>query len=180
MNSFTDNELKDILKAHVLWLKGSTQGKRANLRGVDLRGVNLMGANLIESDLRGANLSGADLTSAYLTNANLEGAHLEGANLIESDLRGANLEGANLSDADLSYADLSGAYLSGADLSGRSVIHLDKDREYTLYVIPEVRNGPIFVAGCRNFTYKEAVKHWTKTQPAYVEAIEAWAGKAIK
>ena len=51
-------ELKEILEAHSLWLKGKG-GKRADLSGANLSSANLISANLCEADLRGADLSGA-------------------------------------------------------------------------------------------------------------------------
>ena len=64
------NELKTILDAHELWLKGEG-GSLAYLRGANLRGAYLAGA-----DLRGAHLRGADLRGAHLEGANLRGADL--------------------------------------------------------------------------------------------------------
>ena len=52
----TNEEIKNILRLHKMWLDGVYEGERADLRGADLRGA----------DLRGANLSGADLISANL------------------------------------------------------------------------------------------------------------------
>ncbi len=69
------SELKDILDAHDLWLRGvGKQGKRANLAGANLHGANLRGANL-----RGANLQDANLEYADLQGANLWGVYLQGA-----------------------------------------------------------------------------------------------------
>ena len=99
----TADQLKAVLDAHALWLKGEGAGQRANLH---------------EADLRGADLREADLSGANLRWANLHEADLRGADLREADLREANLRGADLSGADLSGANLSGANLSGAHLSG--------------------------------------------------------------
>lgn len=104
------------------------------------------------------------LINAY---ANLCGAKLQGADLKGADLQGANLQGANLQCA----------ALQGANFYGRKPIHCDTARNYVLYVIEEVKDGPRFFAGCRNFTYEEAIQHWEKTQPAYVQAINRYVGK---
>jgi len=109
----TADQLKAVLDAHALWLKGEGAGQRANLHEADLRGADLSEADLSEADLRWADLREADLSGANLRWANLHEADLRGA-----DLSGANLSGANLRWADLSGADLSGANLSGANLSG--------------------------------------------------------------
>src|SRR5690606_4187222 len=74
--------------------------------------------------------------------------------------------------------DLSWASLNEANLSGRIPLHADTARRYVLYVIPEVRGGPRFIAGCRNFTAAEALSHWgpesPRSQPKYVAAIKRW------
>ena len=124
----TKEELEVFLRKHKLWLKGDSDGERANLYGADLYGANLYGANLYgadlyganlcEADLRGANLYEADLYRANLYGADLYGANLYGADLYGADLRGANLRGANLRGADLYGANLYGANLYGADLYG--------------------------------------------------------------
>ena len=85
----TADQLKAVLDAHALWLKGEGAGQRANLHEADLRGADLREADLSEADLRWADLR-------------------------EADLSGANLRWADLSGADLSGANLSGAHLSGA------------------------------------------------------------------
>ena len=77
---------------------------------------------------------------------------------------------ANLYGADLSRADLSGANLSRANLSGAECLWADVARRYVLYHI-----SGRYVAGCRNYSYDEAIAHWTteSIQPDYVRAIEA-------
>ncbi len=116
LRQITKEELTEILKKHVEWLKDISNGLRANLSDADLRGANLRGANLIGANLRCANLRGANLSDADLIGANLIGANLIGANLSDANRRCAHLRGANLSDADLIGADLRGANLIGANL----------------------------------------------------------------
>jgi hypothetical protein len=196
----TPHDLKEVIDSHRNLALGR-RGERANLSGADLSGAdlsganlfganlsgaNLCGANLFRADLSGANLCGAnlfgaDLSGAELSSANLFGADLSGANLFGADLSSANVSGTNLFRADLSGAELSSANLSSADLSGANLcghtpIYADVDRRFVLYVLPEVKDGPRFVAGCRNFTADEAIAHWTETsiQPAYVEAIKRY------
>ena len=118
MKTISNDDLKEILRKHALWLNNDPEGKKADLRWADLRGANLRGADLRWADLKGANLSkaslkGANLKGADLRWANLKGAILKGANLNEADLKGANLYGANLKGANLYGADLSEADLSG-------------------------------------------------------------------
>jgi len=102
----TEEELKEILANHKLWLKDESKGKRANL---------------FDANLSGANLESANLSDANLERANLFGANLFGANLFGANLFGANLESANLSDANLERANLSGANLFGANLFGANL-----------------------------------------------------------
>ena len=104
----TQEELKNILKAHKKWLNNEDGGIRANLRGANLRGANLRGTNLRYVDLSHANLKHADLRYADLSEANLNEADLSHADLNHVDLRYADLRG-----ADLFYANLCGANLSG-------------------------------------------------------------------
>ena len=59
MKTITENELADILCKHRLWVLGDSNGRRA-----DLRGVNLSGADLYNADLRRASLREADLSGS--------------------------------------------------------------------------------------------------------------------
>ena len=136
MKKITEEELKEILEQHRLWLcSDEKEGKRADLTDADLSGANLTRANLRFAVLTSANLTGANLTGvdlydanligANLTRANLTNAYLYNANLYDVDLTGANLSYANLTCANLSGADLTGANLSGADLSGANLTGAD-------------------------------------------------------
>ena len=132
MKTFTEQELKEILRKHKLWLKDSDQqdAECANLRGADLRNANLCGADLRGADLRNANLCGADLRNAILYGANLRGANLRNAILYnailyDADLYGANLRGADLRNAILYDADLRNADLYGANLCGANLYDAD-------------------------------------------------------
>ena len=95
----TADQLKAVLDAHALWLKGEGAGQRANLYEADLRGADLREADLSEADLRWADLREADLSGANLRWANLHEADLSKTDLNEADLSGANLSGAHLSGA---------------------------------------------------------------------------------
>ena len=68
------NNLNEILEQHALWIKDSSQGKKADLREADLQWANLRGANLREADLREADLQEANLRGADLRGADLRGA----------------------------------------------------------------------------------------------------------
>lgn len=115
----------------------------------------LLWANLRGADLQGANLRWADLQGADLQGANLQGAHLRGANLQEADLRWADLQGANLR----------GANLRGANLQEVKHLVLGPIRtDGYLFWLTGTTSNPIFRAGCRTFTYSEAIDHWKKTR----------------
>lgn len=94
MRKIDKDELKTILKKHMMWLNGENGGERADLSGSDLRGSDLSG-----SDLSGSNLRWSDLS---------------GSNLRGSDLRGSDLRGSDLSGSDLRWSDLSGSDLRGS------------------------------------------------------------------
>ena len=126
MKNISQEELKEILKKHEMWLKGEEGGERADLSNADLRGfdlsnINLSGADLRNIDLSDTNLNYTDLSNADLWNSNLSytdliGADLWNSNLSESDLNNANLSYTNLRGANLSYTNLSYTDLRGADL----------------------------------------------------------------
>ena len=87
MREITQEELKEILRKHKLWLERRPDGEKADLSEADLRWANLSGTDLSEANLREADLRKADLREADLSEADLRGANLRGA-----DLRGANLD----------------------------------------------------------------------------------------
>ena len=110
------------------------------------------------ANLQGANLQGADLSGAYLSGADLSRAVLSDADLSDADLSGADLSGADLSGADLSDADLRGAYLPSKCIQ----CTVDDGRNYpvTLLGAGVVQDEMLFHAGCRLFTYEDAIAHW--------------------
>ena len=57
----TQDEIKEVLRLHGMWLRSEEGGKHANLSGANLRGAYLRGANLWGANLSGAKLEGADL-----------------------------------------------------------------------------------------------------------------------
>jgi hypothetical protein len=95
MNTYTPEQLREVLTLHKAWLNDTEGGRRADLR---------------DADLRDADLSGADLSGADLRDADLRGAVLRDADLSGADLRGADLSGADLSGAVLRDADLRGGF----------------------------------------------------------------------
>ena len=106
--------ISEKIELHRKWLRGESDGVKADLRRADLRRADLSDADLSDADLSGADLRRADLSGADLSGADLRRADLSDANLSDADLSGADLRRADLSDADLSGADLRRADLSGA------------------------------------------------------------------
>jgi len=128
----TPEQIATILADHEKWLRGQTDGVRANLYGANLKGANLKGANL-----KGADLTSADLTSANLTSANLYGANLKGADLYSANLTSANLKGANLKGANLYGANLYGAKNAELALAITEIL----SREGEVYGWKKCRDG---------------------------------------
>ena len=97
----------------------------------------------------------------------------------------ANLADADLAGANLANADLANAYLAGAYLAGAEGI-LDCGTPYGWRVVVNVYGGAVRIcAGCRSFTFKEAMAHWKNRDDrklmlpllAYIEAaakINKW------
>ena len=107
--------------------------------------------------LSGTNLSGADHSRAFHSGAELSGTYLNETNRSEANLSRTNLSGANLSGADLSGADLSETSLNRA--KGIKILGQDP-RGYIFYMINQEESYKIH-AGCRWFTYDEAINHWS-------------------
>lgn len=123
MKTITEEQLKEILEKHKLWLENKEGGEKADLSyadlaGVDLCNANLKGANLQCSNLNGADLGGADLSNALLYGASFVLSNLKDANMSNADLGCANFSQSNLQSADLSGAKLVGANMEYADLKG--------------------------------------------------------------
>jgi uncharacterized protein YjbI with pentapeptide repeats len=127
MSDFTDEEIKERLEKHRLWLVKDNEGEKFNAENVNLSYAQLSEANLsyaqlshasfFRADLSGADLSAADLSGANLNEVDLSGADTSAANLSGADLTGTELYEANLNGADLTRAELYEANLSGADLT---------------------------------------------------------------
>ena len=85
---------------------------------------------------------------------------MEGADLRQANLFKANLFKADLRRANLQGADLRRANLYGADLYGAIVPVAEFDERGHQFCIKADDNEIRFIAGCRNFSYEEAVAHW--------------------
>ncbi len=183
----TADELKEVIRKHVLWLADEEVGERANLRSANLRSADLRSADLRYADLRSADLSNADLSNADLRSADLSNANLRSANLRYADLSNANLSNANLRYADLRSADLSSANLRSADLRSADLRSADLRYADLILVGQDIRGylfwayqnevGVVVIrAGCRQFTGISAARaHWiaahTKDEILYADCL---------
>ena len=174
MKTYTPEELRAILDAHGLWLRGEG-GSRAYLSGADLSRANLSGAYLSGAYLSRANLSRANLSRANLSGADLSGAYLSGANLSGAYLSGAYLSGADLSRAYLSGADLSRANLSRANLHAWAQVafkgHGERSRMLTAY--QQTSKSPVvYQCGCFSGSAEELTKYINEDTGADGSGIE--------
>ena len=86
MKTISNDDLKEILRKHALWLNNDPEGEKADLSGADLSGADLRGVYLYKADLSGAGLRWADLWGADLSEADLSKADLTGADLSEAKI----------------------------------------------------------------------------------------------
>ena len=106
LRKISPEELKEILRKHLLWLGGKEGGERADLSYSDLSSSDLRHSDLSRSDLRASDLRGSDLSYSDLSSSDLSSSDLSHSDLSRSDLRASDLRG-----SDLSYSDLRGANL---------------------------------------------------------------------
>ena len=194
---------KDIakkIKDHTEWLKTrKVKGKRADFSMMDLSdrwNDNFSRANLSRAQFQYSNMTGLDVRDSILNDCNFQNADMRGMNFSNSSLINSNFASANLTNCGFSCCDLTSVKFSGANLVGCNFfganleracfIHsnlsifkpllADTARLYVLYVI-ENALVPYFIAGCRTYTYEQAIEHWSDkeyAQPKYVKAINAW------
>ena len=98
MRKIAEEELKEILKQHKLWLDSD------------------------EKEGKQADLSYEDLAYAKLSGAILRRANLDGVNFSYSDLSGANLSGADLINSELEYADLTDTILDEKEQCRKGIV----------------------------------------------------------
>ena len=183
-------------------IKDSDIRPEVRLAGADLRGRNLECVYMNHGDLRGADLRRANIRDARFRWADVSSCDFRGADLRGSDMQYADMRWTDLRGADLRWAELFNANLYGADLRGvmldkavlesavlveaKGATHLLTDhRENVIYMLfaIEAHEGLRFVAGCRNFTLREALEHWGSLKypdqdrgARYVDAITKYLG----
>lgn len=119
--------LDAVIEKHRLWLKGDSEGVRADLSHRDLSELSLAGAQLHRVNMEEANLRDANLQNACLQHANLRRAILRNA-----DLQGANLVGANLQHANLWKANIRNTFLWGTKGNRREIKSIFCFEEYSV------------------------------------------------
>ncbi len=105
------DELDEIVAAHVNYLEGSMGGKRAILKNTDLSGLKLKDKDLRQASftncgMTGMDLSGTDFQEASLYACDLSYCNLKRTKFTRADMRGAKIEYAMLEEANLEKADL--------------------------------------------------------------------------
>lgn len=174
MKKISQEELKNILDDHKLWLDVSKQGgKRADLSNTDLSHVDLSYKNLFNANLSNADLSNADLSNADLSSVDLSYANLSNADLAYADLSYANLSCTNLSDANLFnvtlfYADLFNANLHKADLSHANLCKVDlsyadlSDANLIEVINKNIEGEEIIAVQVTTLRKNNLISYWTK------------------
>ena len=81
MRKINKDELKTILKKHMMWLNGEDGGEQADLSYTDLSYAYLSYANLKKAIMNRANLSYANLSYANLKETVMGGADIRDANM---------------------------------------------------------------------------------------------------
>ncbi len=114
--TITKEQLDEVIKAHGLWLKDRSQGKRAELN--DYRFGDPHGSTVFDLsgiDLSDADLSGSSFFKAKLIGTNLSGAKLEGAHFMNVDMTDAVLDDSNIQNGSITHSDLTRVHAQRAN-----------------------------------------------------------------
>lgn len=115
------------------------------IRNRNLTGINLAGMQLVGIDFAGCNFQDADLRNTNLSKANLEECVFSRARMSGARVYEANVDGTSFDDVDARY------------IGGLILLELDT----WLVTAYRSSSGQLRIkAGCRNFSYEEAVEHW--------------------
>ncbi len=111
-------------------MRGITDLRHTDLRGLDAPGINLSQMRLDEANMSEATLNGANLTQTKMSGTNLgrtlmSMVKLQGALLDRADLGGVNMLWGNLLNASLIKVDLSHAVLLDTKLDNASLSEAD-------------------------------------------------------
>ena len=97
----SEEELKEVIRNHALWLEDHNTGKRAELNGYRIEDVDISGVDLSQADL-----SGSSFTKSKLIGTNLSGARLLGTVFMNVDMTDAVLDDVNLRNGDICHSTL--------------------------------------------------------------------------
>ncbi len=97
----SEEELKEVISKHALWLKDHNTGKRAELNGYHIENVDISGVDLSQADL-----SGSSFTKSKLIGTNLSEARLIGTVFMNVDMTDAVLDDVDLRNGDISHSTL--------------------------------------------------------------------------
>ena len=114
-------QLKEVIEKHKKWLNVISEGKMADLRGINLRRAKLENVNLRGADMRGADMSESRLYGADMSGADMGGVNFNSAGMYNINLRNVNLRGADMTDAYLRGADMRGANMIGVSLKNANI-----------------------------------------------------------
>lgn len=119
-------------------------------------------ANLQSTDFSGADMSDNRFQGAQLQNSTWSNAKAGSCYFADANLQGASFYRADLNHCDFTGADLYGAHFLCCNLSGcKGIVSVNFDpRGYSLVMWRNKEGIRMFNAGCRNFTYDEALEHW--------------------
>lgn len=111
MNTYTEKEIKEIMKKHQLWIDNKRNGVQADLRGCDMSNRDWSDVNFQSAFLQGADFSGSILNRANFCNADLRESNftkVSGKKVFfdRAELTDAIFKEADLWDSSFNYASL--------------------------------------------------------------------------
>lgn len=121
--TYTQEQLNEIIERHNLWLDGDAHGAQANFHRAKLANLDFSGMLLQSLDMSRAWLHGAQFNRTVIKDVNLRGAHLFDASLRSASLRDVNLFHAN-AQADFTSARLHRVNFTLAAMRGAKLGHL--------------------------------------------------------
>lgn len=157
--------------------KAGIRTQDLNLRGQDWKRRNLRDMDFRHCDLRYISWSGTDIRDVLFNHAKLDGSNFSGAIAQGADFRYASLK-------QTTFDGVVASALDGVQLWGQ----LDAGYQLYSYLVygepgtPEASLNPLMIirAGCRAFTMKQALHHWThdSERPGILLALQTIAEMA--
>lgn len=109
---------------------------------------------------------GADLCNADFGGVDMHGCILKDASCHSANFSGANLQEINFEKVDVNSAgfyNVRGMWIDTLEFSGivYGIVDLGMPHEYRVWMLQDNKIGYRIIAGCRDFTPREAKGHWT-------------------